>query len=92
MKRSTVEVKATWLMGWMILFITGQALAECIPIKLVANGVYYIKKPGVYCFTKNLEGGYMFSPPFDTIRIEANNVILDLQGYTLKGPSWTGYP
>lgn len=58
-----------------------------IPIDSVWNGTYYnITQPGSYYFTDSvsLSGGYI-----DGVRIDAHNVTLDLNGYTLRGGAST---
>src|SRR3569623_752712 len=69
----------------LAFFVCAGAQAESQQCTTIASVPVTISVPGSYCFTGDLASG-----SGTAISIQADNVVLDLNGHTLSGPGGTG--
>jgi hypothetical protein len=84
--RTKDQVLCYALLG-LTVGVAASGRAETTQCTAVSAVPAIIDTPGVYCLTADLE----FAPPLGAaIRIEASDVLLDLNGHTLSGPGASG--
>lgn len=65
-----------------VLLAAAPVLAETVNCTAITSVPFTISAPGIYCLTQNLN---QTDPETNAIQIEASNVVLDLNGWTLRG-------
>ena len=70
-----------------LLLAATPGLAETINCTAITSVPFTISAPGIYCLTQNLN---QTDPETPAIQINVSNVVLDLNGWTLRGDSGLG--
>ena len=70
-----------------LLLAAAPVLAETVNCTAITSVPFTISSPGIYCLTQNLN---QTDAETSAIQIDASNVVLDLNGWTLRGASGFG--